>query len=668
MRKLILGCLALLLTAAAPVPTGHVNDLANIIADDREAVIERSLRDYENQTTIEIAVVTTSSLDGQEIEDYSLELARAWGVGKKGADNGVLIVIAPNERKYRVEVGYGLEGDLTDASASILARESLVSAFRAGDYTGGIENLTQTIVDHLGTMTPEQRTAFRRQMEERQRREAEESQAKLLDFIGSSFIVVLVIAAAGSILFGIVAAVKRIKALARRIRRRKDLLADLALTQPVLQRLMEERTAIDLPNLPTWMQDDKEEIGGRFGSHLERFIELREEIEGLVKDDISSAEERKQELDQLIVDADGTLAELRAIPEQVRAVRHETEQAVQEVCVQIVALITWNASLTKKRYRVGDIVPALDSTRLTTEKENIESLLANRGEGPVDASEVVRDKATRLLAKVHSLRVILESSLETQSSSKRRIAALQKRIPTFPALFAEHQARLERLRRAAPRSRWAILEEDLPVFERTLSGIEPRLAVAIHANGMEAQLFTKAAETLTAAETALGIVDSSVKRAETLEFEVAGAERGYPTQFRGVQSAIKAATRAISDSNVGSGAKSRLSEAVRLLNSVQVNATLVDWIGVSELLRQALAKAKQAAELAQSDIDAAAREEQRRRDEEARRKRLARAAAAASAASAYSSSYGSGSSYSSGSSFSGFGGGGFGGGGASGGW
>lgn len=666
MKKLVLGLLALLLTAAAPAPTGYVNDLANIIADDREAVIERSLRDYETQTSIEIAVVTTPSLEGREIEDYSLEVARAWGVGKRGANNGVLIVIAPNERKYRVEVGYGLEGDLTDASAGIMARESLVSAFRAGDYTGGIENLTQAIVSHLGTMTPEQRAVFHRQMEERKRREAEEAQAKLFDFIGSAFIVVLVLAAAGVFLRGIWVAVKRIRALTRRIRRRKDLLAALALTQSELQRLMEERTAIDLPNLPTWMQDDKEEIGGRFGSHLERIVELRKEIEESVKDDISKAERLKNELDQVIVDADGTLAELRSIPEQVRAVRHETEQVVQEVCAEIDSLITWSANLSRKRYRVGDIVPALDASRLATEKKSIESLLANRGEGPADASEVVRDKATRLLAKVRSLKETLESSLETQASSRRRIAALQKRIPTFPALLAEYRARLERLRHIAPRIRWATLEEDLPVFERTLSGIEPRLAVAIHANGMEAQLFAKAAETLTAAETALGIAESSAKRAETLESEVTGAERGYPTQLRGVQDAIKAANRVITDSNVGPGAKSRLAEATRLLGSVQVHVPLVDWIGVSELLRQALAKAKQAAELAQADIDAAAREERRRRDEEARRRRLAREAAAASAAAAYSSSYGSGSSSSS--SFGDFGGGSFGGGGASGGW
>jgi len=570
-----------------------------------------------------------------------------------------MIVIAPNDRKYRVEVGTGLEGDLTDADASILARESLVSAFRAGDYTGGIENLTQAIESHLGVMTPEQRTVFRRNMEEKERRDADAAGAKAFDFWATVGIIILTTLGVIALFIFILNITERVKALIRRIRRRKELRKALALIQPELERLMTERSAIDLPNLPTWMQDDKEEIGGRFGSRLERVLELRKEIRPLIKDDIWRAEELKRELDQALKSAESALGELRAIPEQVRVFRHETEQVVLEACSEIDALVTRTNDLARKRYQVEDIVPALDTIRLTNEKKSIEALLANRGEGPVDASDVVNDKATRLLAKVRSLREALESVIETQSLSKRRIATLQKRAQAFPSLLAEHRARLERLRKIAPRNRWADLEEDLPVFERTLGGIVPRLEVAIHANSMDTQLFTKAAETLTAAEAALGVVDSSMKRAEVIESEIAGAQRGYPNQLRDVQNAIVTAKRVMADSAVGPGAKSRLSEAQRFLESIQVSAALVDWIGVNELLQQALAKAKQAKQLAESDIDTAARELRRRRDEETRRQRLA---SEASAASVYSSTFGGGGGGVS------FGGGTFGGGGASGDW
>ncbi|MEK7100975.1 MAG: TPM domain-containing protein, partial [Patescibacteria group bacterium] len=180
MKKLILCCAAVLLMAAAPAPKGYVDDSANIIPDDREAVLEQTLRDYEAKTTIEIAVATRQSLGGQAIEEYSIELGRTWGVGKKGADNGVLVLIALDEHDYRVEVGSGLEGDLTDADSDFMARESLVSAFRADppNYAGGIETLAQALIEHLGPMTAEQRADFHRKRKAAAERQSELNRAK----------------------------------------------------------------------------------------------------------------------------------------------------------------------------------------------------------------------------------------------------------------------------------------------------------------------------------------------------------------------------------------------------------------------------------------------------------------------------------------------------------
>ena len=115
MKKLLIGLASLLLIAASPAPQGHVNDFADVIPDDREAVLEQRLRAYERDTTIEIAIVTTPSLDGNVIEEWSNALFREWGVGKQGLYNGLLIVVAPMEREYLIEVGYGLEDELTDA-------------------------------------------------------------------------------------------------------------------------------------------------------------------------------------------------------------------------------------------------------------------------------------------------------------------------------------------------------------------------------------------------------------------------------------------------------------------------------------------------------------------------------------------------------------------------
>lgn len=666
MKKLILGCVAVLLMAAAPAPKGHVNDFANIIPDDREAVLEQSLRDYEAKTTIEMAVVTTPSLEGQTIEEYSIALATEWGIGKKGADNGVLVLIAPNDREYRVEVGRGLEGDLTDADSDFMARESLVPAFRADppDYAGGIETLVQSIVEHLGPMTPDQRADFQRKRKAAEERQTELNQARAVEFFGTVFMVVFSVAVVAFLGILVLTIFKWFRARKREAERRRNLRTALSAVQSELQRLVDERSAIGLPNLPLWMQDDKELHGDAFGSALERAFALVAEIESQSKRNLGYAELKKGELDRQLTSVDASLRMLQTIPEQVTAFRTQTEQVVAEAVAEIDELTSRSATLIKKGYRINDIVPALDLGRLAQERESIVSLLATRGEGLTDASEVVNDKATRLLTKVRSLRTALESSIETQSSSARRLTALQKRVQSFPALLAEHRARLGRLRSTAPRARWVSFEEGLPVLERTMTGVEPRLHVATHANSMEAQLFVDAAATLATMETALGVIDASLKGATVLEATVATAEREYPSRRKSVERAISAAQRLMSDSDVGSGAKSRLSEAKRFLDSIQVPAPLVDWIGVVNLLGQASAKAEQAAQLARNDIESAAREQRRRQDEEDRRQRLSQAAAAAT----YTSSGFGQSSSGGGDSFGGFGGGSFGGGGASGGW
>jgi uncharacterized protein len=101
-------------------------------------------------------VATVPSLDGLEIEDYGYKLGRTWGIGQKGADNGAILLVAPNERKVRIEVGYGLEPVLTDALSKIIIEERIVPKFRAGDFAGGIEDGADTIVQVIQLPPEEQ--------------------------------------------------------------------------------------------------------------------------------------------------------------------------------------------------------------------------------------------------------------------------------------------------------------------------------------------------------------------------------------------------------------------------------------------------------------------------------------------------------------------------------
>jgi uncharacterized protein len=138
---LLLILLFPVLAAALDVPPlqGRVNDHANIIPPDARQRIEQKLAALEQRTGAQIAVLTIPSLEGDSLEDFSLRVAEAWKLGQAGKDNGALLLVAQQDRKMRVEVGYGLEPVLTDLETSLIQRDYIVPRFRNGDFGGGIE-------------------------------------------------------------------------------------------------------------------------------------------------------------------------------------------------------------------------------------------------------------------------------------------------------------------------------------------------------------------------------------------------------------------------------------------------------------------------------------------------------------------------------------------------
>ena len=142
-----------------PKATGRINDFANVIDAATEADIDRRLDQLEQQTSSEIAVATVESLNGMSVEEYANRLFKEWGVGQAKQDNGVLVVVAPNEREMRIEVGYGLEGVLPDGLAGQIIREEFTPRFRDGDYSGGIRNgvgRVLEVVEKHQVLTPEE--------------------------------------------------------------------------------------------------------------------------------------------------------------------------------------------------------------------------------------------------------------------------------------------------------------------------------------------------------------------------------------------------------------------------------------------------------------------------------------------------------------------------------
>ncbi len=157
----LLVALALLI-AAAPVQaqsfpklTGRVVDQADLLSPEQESVIDAKLAALEKQSRRQLVVVTISDLGGYDIADYGFRLGDQWGIGDKERDDGALLIVAPTERKVRIEVGYGLEGIMPDVLAGRIIRDAIIPRFKANDYPGGIAAGVDAIAKQL-TLPPDE--------------------------------------------------------------------------------------------------------------------------------------------------------------------------------------------------------------------------------------------------------------------------------------------------------------------------------------------------------------------------------------------------------------------------------------------------------------------------------------------------------------------------------
>ena len=158
-RAILIGALALFVCSVPVVgpsaeiptlPSAPVVDLAGIVDNATETRLNQYLKELETKTGAQMAILTLTSLEGQAIEDFSISIAHdRWRLGQKGKDNGVLMVIALNDRKYRIEIGYGLEGLLPDSLVGSIGRQYLVPNFKKGDYSKGIYAAAVVIANEI---------------------------------------------------------------------------------------------------------------------------------------------------------------------------------------------------------------------------------------------------------------------------------------------------------------------------------------------------------------------------------------------------------------------------------------------------------------------------------------------------------------------------------------
>lgn len=160
LRVAVLAAIFTLTVSAAavdvPFLSGRITDNAEILSQDMRRSLTERLKAHEDSTGNQIAVLTVTTLGGENIEGYATAVFDAWKLGQKGKDNGVLIIVAPTERRMRIEVGYGLEAALTDLLAGRIIVNIMTPRFKTGDYNGGVEEGVKAVIAALeGGEVPE---------------------------------------------------------------------------------------------------------------------------------------------------------------------------------------------------------------------------------------------------------------------------------------------------------------------------------------------------------------------------------------------------------------------------------------------------------------------------------------------------------------------------------
>jgi uncharacterized protein len=152
---LILASPALASQPKFPALTGRVVDEAGVLSASTQSQLTDVLAAHERATGEQVVVVTLDSLQGYTIEDYGYQLGRYWGIGQKGKNTGAILIVAPKEHKVRIEVGYGLEGQLTDAVSATIIQNYILPSFKRGDFDAGVIAGTSSILSVLGGSSPD---------------------------------------------------------------------------------------------------------------------------------------------------------------------------------------------------------------------------------------------------------------------------------------------------------------------------------------------------------------------------------------------------------------------------------------------------------------------------------------------------------------------------------
>lgn len=656
-----------------PAPVGYVNDFAGKLTAQQVADLDKKLRDYDKQTSIQFVIVITPSLQDRSKEEYSLEVGRQWKVGNKGID-GFVLLWAPTERKYFLQVGLHQEAYLTDGMAGQILREHLVPYLKADKGYEGLNETADSIISYLGADGPARREEIRQQAAEAARIKSQADSA----YWGAIISTILWLLFFGGIVVVVVWGFLKIKFKLSEMRRKNRL--RLQLSADLVEYRKEIVTAAEgihdvfisaITNL-------------KMHRDLNKLIELNEEASENIRRE-SAMLDKVSDLIQDNPDAARKLMRPLNLPDYNRAKREMIW--LEEGFAQMVKDAP--GKVDENQQKCLDVRKSLEGLVKDGYKINIEKELS-------DSASLMKSAKAHLETKNYDPEAAIDKSGKSLKSAENRLSyftglgSLQKSTVSNIFSINADLSKTSKLQNSVlsgglralmlyPKSVWKDVKSRFDQLggEKWTRDIRGKLASAQSLNSMEVQDFEGAQKLVSDARDLLSDVKDLFAKPKTILDSLSGAKRECGQMLAKLSKDLANAPDKLNDSDVGPEAKRTLAKANHqfdLIKGLSITDVYQDWLeiqkslaSVSDLLQQSLSQAQRDKAAAQSARDRKRREERQAADEDRRRRQ--REEDDRRRRSSYDSSSSSSSSWSSSSSDSGGfsgGGGDFGGGGAGG--
>lgn len=651
-----------------PKPIGYVNDFAKKFTPEEVKALDDKLRAYDQKTTIQFVVVTLDSLQGRTEAEVALAIGREWKVGQADKNNGLVLLWAPNERRYRLEIGRGLEGDITDGQAGALLRKHFVPNAKNDQGAQGVIETVNAVINHLGDIPIVQRQEERERKASALRLQQEANSAWWSSFWEKVFTIVLFL------VFFVALPVFLFRKLILWWREQKRKIALRAELRETIQTHLEgvdsaleifesnakrlrkslQREA-DLEQFDKWLELGKTHVQyykarlSGWESSLDENVDLvHSEIKGPYLEPMDDWEKQMAELVQRFTSA----------VEQAPA---EAVRAKDQIDLSRKALTRY----VEKGYRI-DIESSLKEAKKLVRKA--EESLKDSSYDPVLAVEYAEESQQNALSAVKDVQEMVDIQLGTDDlldSLRRELARLDKYRQTSAL---SHIAEINPY--PADVRKMIDSQFDKYLLEDWVMKIEEQLRSLRKENSMEVQQFSSATAGAYSVQESLASIKKVLEQPRELKSQLTEAYRHFLASFPKVQSKMESALKAVGHVDVKQKTRALFTEAEGLVLSLQnldTHNPYQNWISNSQILDRVDELLDGAIERAKKDKREA---EEKREEERAEELRAAQRRSRRSDTSSYGGYSGGYSSSSSSGSFGGFsgGGGGFSGGGAGGGY